>query len=137
MRFEPAPDIKEKVESMVLALGMDHIDTSRVVCMRSFGSTSDAHARIWSMPSIWKKALGIKAHYVIEAISEKYDRFDDDEKDRTLIHELMHIPRTFSGALVNHRAKVFDGKGGHKTVRIGRREVERLFKEYRRFTASP
>ena len=137
MRFEQAPDVKEKVESIVLALGMDHVDSSRVVCMRSFGSSSDAHARIWSMPRIWKKALGVKAHYVIEVLSEKYDRFDEAEKERTIIHELLHIPKTFSGALVNHRAKVFDGKGGHKTVRIGKREVERLYREYKKLTAGP
>ncbi|MFQ6009968.1 MAG: putative metallopeptidase [Candidatus Aenigmatarchaeota archaeon] len=137
MRFEQAPDVKEKLERIVLALGMEHIDTERVVCMRSFGSTSDAHARIWSMPRIWKKALGIKAHYVIEVLSEKYDGFDESEKEKTLIHELLHVPKTFSGALVNHRARVFDGKGGHRTIRIGKREVEKLHREYRKFISSP
>ncbi|MEM5804855.1 MAG: putative metallopeptidase [Candidatus Aenigmatarchaeota archaeon] len=137
MRFEPAPDVKEKVEKIVSGLRMHHIDTQRVACMRSSGSSSRACARIWSMPRIWKKALGIEAHYVIEVISERFDRFSEEEKEKTLIHELLHIPKTFSGALVNHKAKVFDGKGGLKTVRIGMREVDALHKEYRRLISSP
>ena len=131
MRFEDAPDVKEKMESIVLALDMSHIDTGRVVCMRSFRSTSDAHARIWSMPKIWQKALGIRSHYVIEVLSEKYDKFSEDQKDKTLIHELMHVPKTFSGALVSHSAKVFDGKGGHRTVKINSKSVEKMFRLYR------
>jgi predicted metallopeptidase len=136
MKFEQAPDVKERVERIVSALQMGHIDAKRVACMRSYGSSGRAYARIWSMPRIWTKALGIEAHYVIEVISEKYDTFNDEEKEKTLIHELLHIPKTFSGALVNHKTKVFDGKGGHKTMRIGAREVDALHKEYRRFISS-
>lgn len=132
MKFEEAPDIKERIERIVSILDMEHIKVDQVVCMRSFNSTSDATARIWSLPKIWQSALGVKAHYILEVLSQRYDKMSEDDKDRTMIHELMHIPKTFSGALLNHKLKVFDGKGGHKTLQINSRTVEKIFKEYRK-----
>lgn len=122
MKFVEAPDIKEYIEKIVSALGMDRIDTSRLFCMRSHGSKGRPTARIWSMPKVWQKALGIKAHYVIEVISERFDRLNTEEREKTLIHELMHIPKGFSGGLVPHNCF---GK------RIDHRSVDKLFKEYR------
>jgi len=55
------------------------------------------------MPSIWQEALGIGAFYAIEVISERFDKLSEEDKDRVLIHELLHIPRRFSGGLVPHR----------------------------------
>ncbi|PIX50259.1 MAG: hypothetical protein COY38_05610 [Candidatus Aenigmarchaeota archaeon CG_4_10_14_0_8_um_filter_37_24] len=74
------------------------------------------------MPRIWQKALGIKSHYVIEVISEKFDRLDEEDQERTLIHELMHVPKTFSGALVPHNCF---GK------RIDNRAVEKIYRDYK------
>ena len=122
MKFERAPDIQIKVNRILFVLNPEYIDRKRVICMRSWGSKSNAIARIWSMPRIWQKALGIKSYYVIEVISERFDKLSEDDKIRTLIHELMHIPKTFSGALVPH--KCF-GK------RIDRRSVEKIFNEYK------
>jgi len=89
--------------------------------MRSYGSKSKALARIWSLPRIWQKALGIKAHYVIEVISHRFDKLNKEEQDKTLIHEILHIPKTFSGALKPH---VCFGE------RIDARTVEKYYKEY-------
>jgi predicted metallopeptidase len=123
MKFKKADDVQERINIIVKILDLDHIDIERVVCMRSWKSTSDATARIWAMPRIWQGALGVKAHYIVEVLSEKYDDLSQNEKDKTLIHELMHIPKTFSGALVPHLCfgKKIDG-----------RAVNKLFKEYKR-----
>lgn len=122
LKFERAYDIQTRVNRILSVLDFPHIKKNRVVCMRSHGSKSKATARIWSMPRIWQKALGIKSHYVIEVISEKFDKISKEDQERTLIHEIMHIPKTFSGALVPH--KCFGKK-------IDRKSVEKIYKEYK------
>lgn len=94
--------------------------------MRSTGATSRARARIWSFPKIWQMALNQPAHYVIEVLSQHFDHLSEDDKTRVIIHELMHIPKNFSGALVPHR--------GRHHFRIDARTVETLFKQYREYT---
>ncbi|MBI2085678.1 MAG: metallopeptidase, partial [Candidatus Aenigmarchaeota archaeon] len=121
-KFVEAPDIKDSITKMVGALNLGQIDIERLFCMRSYGSKGRSIARIWSMPKIWQKAMGIKAHYVIEVVSERFDKLSLDERDRTLIHELMHIPKGFSGGLVPHNCF---GK------RIDHRSVEKLFNQYK------
>ncbi len=44
--------------------------------------------------------------YTIEVISEVYDRMSDEDKEKTLIHELMHIPGGFSGGFRPHKGYV-------------------------------
>lgn len=121
MRWEDAPDVKIRIDEILFHLKLPHIIGDKLIIFRSYGSTGRAIARIWSLPTVWQLALKIKPHYVIEVISERFDRQSFQDQDRTLIHELMHIPKTFSGALVPHR--------GH-SHRIDRRTVETLYKEY-------
>ncbi len=130
MKTESAPDIKGIIRELRDTLEWNHIDVNRLVCYRSFKTTTDAVARIWSLPKLWQKALDVKAHYIIEVVSENYDHLSDEDKERTILHELMHIPKNFSGSVLNHKMSVFDGKGGHKTVRINERTVNKIYKEY-------
>ncbi len=121
-KFNVASDIQEKVNRIISSLDLFHIDGERVICMRSKGSKSKAFARIWNLPRVWQKALKVDAHYVIEVLSERYDRASEEEQDKVLIHELLHIPKTFSGALVPH--KCFGKK-------IDRKRVDKLYKKYK------
>ena len=102
--YEVAPDVQADLEEIVRLMPDEfpHVDTRRVVCYRSRGSTARIYARIWSLPGIWQAALGIEAHYVIEVV-ERYDRSSREEQEKTILHELLHIPKTFSGALVPHK----------------------------------
>ena len=120
--YEPAPDIQERVDKIIDTLALDHITARNIVCMRSRGSKARAYARIWSLPRIWQRALGLEAHYILEVISHYFDKQSKEDQDRTLIHELMHVPKTFSGALVPHRCF---GK------RIDKRSVEKLYSQYK------
>jgi predicted metallopeptidase len=122
MEIELAPDVTKIMRSIVATSLFGQVDPKRVVCMRSFSAKSRARARIWSFPKIWQKALHTPAHYVIEVLSHHFDHLSPDDKVRVIIHELMHIPRNFSGALVPHRGR---GK------RIDHRAVERLFESYK------
>lgn len=115
-----ADEIKVDIEEILNTLDMPHIDPSRIFCFRTSGSKSRSYARIWAMPKIFQRALSIKPAYVIEVLSKYYDKLDEDSKKRVLIHELLHIPRNFSGALLPHRTQ-------HRHLQT---EVNKLFKEY-------
>lgn len=97
MRYEQAPDVEAQIAGLVVALGFDHIDLSRVRCVRSYGSKSRRTlARCHALPRILQTAMMLKAHYVIEVVTEHYNRLPPDEQVKTLIHELLHIPKSFS-----------------------------------------
>ena len=132
MKTEHASDIKEIIRDLVDTLEMNHIDVERIFCYRSFNTKTNAVARIWSLAKLWQKSLGVDAHYIIEVVSENFDHLDREEKEKTLLHELMHIPKNFSGSVLNHKMVVFDGKGGHKTVKINQKTVNQMYKEYLR-----
>ena len=120
--FEYAPDVQVKIEKIVRLLELDYIDSERIVCMRSKGSTANAYARIWELPSIWQKALNVPSHYVIEVLTQHFDKQSEEEKEKTLIHELLHIPKTFSGATVPH---LCFGK------KINNKVVNELYEKYK------
>jgi len=123
MIFQKAPDIQKRITLLIKNLSLLHVDHRRVVAFRSFGSKARARARIWSFPRIWQKALQVRPHYCVEVLSERFDCLSKDEQTKILIHELLHIPKNFSGALLSHR-----GRGR----RIDRRKVERFFKKLKR-----
>ena len=108
LEWENAPDIKERVDKLIDKLELDWLDTNQIYCLRSNYSKARAYARIWGMGRIWQEAIGIKPSYCIEVLSEKFDHLSIERKDKILLHELAHIPKNFSGALVPHTKK---GKG--------------------------
>ncbi len=120
LEWEGAVDVKRDIVHILGVIDLPHVDTKRIYCYRTQGSKSRSYARIWTFPKIFQVALGIPASYVIEVLSKYYDKLDEDEKKKVLIHELLHIPKNFSGALLPH-----SGRGRH----LGS-EVNRLFKEY-------
>lgn len=118
IRYSRDPRLEEAVRCIASSLGMDYVDLSRVYVIRSWGSRSRAIARIYSMPSAWRFALGLQPVYLIEVISERFDRLDARGRAAVLVHELLHIPRGFSGGLRPH--------GRHVNGRLVRRLAERL-----------
>ncbi|MBU5575448.1 MAG: putative metallopeptidase [Candidatus Aenigmatarchaeota archaeon] len=130
MKFEFAEDIKERISNIIEKLDMKYIDKNRIFCIRSFNSKSNAYARIWALSKVWQKCLNIRPHYIIEILSQHFDKLSEEEKDKILIHELMHIPKNFSGAILSHNSSHFDGRGGRKIRKINKKEVENLYKKY-------
>jgi len=119
MKYEKAPDIKVQIDVLVDRLEFTHIVKENIHCIRSFDAQTRAYARIWGMAKLFKEVAGLTPHYIIEVNAKKFDKLSDREKIKTLIHELMHIPKTFSGALLSHR-------GPHHA--INDREVEKLLR---------
>jgi len=102
IKYYPAPDIEERAKHIASRTGIAH-DFSRVRFMRSKGSQARRTlARCHALPRIMQAALGVKAHYVIEMISEEFDKMSDEEQTKTLIHELMHIPKSMGGGFRQH-----------------------------------
>ncbi|HIH19567.1 TPA: metallopeptidase [Candidatus Micrarchaeota archaeon] len=106
MDVEMAPDVEKMVSDIVDTLSYGHINEFRIICMRSRNATASAYARIWNLPDIWQKALGVGTFYIIEVLTQHYDPLQQEKKEKVLIHELLHIPKTFSGALRPHGGKV-------------------------------
>ena len=102
MKYIDAPDLRERMEEIVNLLEMEHISLERVECLRSFGSsTKRTIARCHTIGKLMQKAMKTKAFYAIEFL-ERFDKMSYEEQDKVIIHELMHIPKTFGGGFRNH-----------------------------------
>jgi len=102
MKYEFADDLQKKAEEISRML-FPHVDLSHTRCFRSYGTSSKGTiARCHALNKIMQKAIGIKAVYVLEFLSERFDRLDEEEKLKVIIHELMHIPKSFGGGFIHH-----------------------------------
>ena len=103
IRYEIADDIQKRFADIVRTLKLAHIDLDKVVCVRSYGSsTKRVIARCHGMSKVLQIAMKIKAFYVLEFLSERFDKLDDKDQEKTIIHELMHIPKNFGGGFRHH-----------------------------------
>lgn len=117
MKYEIAHDIKHQIDYLIDNLDFSYIKPQNIYCIRSLDAKTRAYARIWGMAKLFKEVCGIEPHYIIEVNAKKFDKLNDRDKIKTLIHELMHIPKTFSGSLLPHRGRYH---------RINDREVEKI-----------
>jgi len=102
MKYEFAEDIQKIAVEISMSL-FPHVELSRVKCFRSYGTSSRRTiARCHALGKLMQKALGIRAVYVLEFLSERFDKLSHEEKLKTIIHELMHIPKTFGGGFKHH-----------------------------------
>ncbi len=102
MRYEFAPDIQREAERISRLL-FPHVKMERVKCFRSYGTSSRRTiARCHALGKLMQKAIGIKAVYALEFLSERFDKLSSEDQIKTIIHELMHIPKTFGGGFKHH-----------------------------------
>ncbi|HID41125.1 MAG TPA: metallopeptidase [Pyrodictium sp.] len=94
--------LEEAIHLLIEALGLDYIDEGRVYAAWSTGSTTRAYARIWGLPSPFARLGLCRPMYVIELVSENFQELSCREQISVLVHELLHIPRSFSGGLRSH-----------------------------------
>ena len=121
LEYLEAPDIKMLVDEIIDRLDLFYVVPQSVHCYRSKGSKSKRIiARIHGFGRIWQLALGLPPAYVIEVLSERYDRLSQEDKEKTVIHELMHIPKGFKGGFRPHKGYV------------SRQQVENMYKEYKK-----
>jgi predicted metallopeptidase len=109
--YSEAPDVKELVVRIVAQLGFDHVNVNGIHCYRSINSKSRRTvARIHNLSKVWQRALDKPANYLIEVISERYDKLSQEEKEKVVIHELLHIPKGFSGGFRPHKGYITSRK---------------------------
>lgn len=102
IRYERAEDIQKIFEEIARML-FPHVKTNDVVCLRSYGSTSRGTiARCHALGKAMQIALNRKGFYLIEVISERFDRMPEEDRIKTIIHEIMHIPKSFGGGFKHH-----------------------------------
>jgi predicted metallopeptidase len=125
IKYFEAPEIKKQVDQLAEELELFHVVPQFVFCVRSKGSKARRTiARIHGLGKIWQGVLNLPPSYTIEVISEIYDKMSKEENEKTLIHELLHIPGGFSGGFRPHKGYV------------ERRIVEELYKKLQKTRAS-
>ena len=126
MKYEFASDLQEKADD-ISGILFPHVNIPRVRCFRSFGTSSRGTiARCHALGKLMQKALGIKAVYVLEFLSERFEKMSEEEKTKVIIHELMHIPFTFGGGFKHHN--VVTNRNVNKMYEIYiRKKNEHLF----------
>lgn len=118
LQWQEDGGVKKTLVKIINNLDLKHVNHARIFCYKTQGSKARAYARIWSFPKIFQKVLGVAPAYVIEVLSERFDKLSSEQKTKVLIHELLHIPKNFSGSLLPH-------KYGHTRID---REVDRLYR---------
>ncbi len=122
IKYYHAPEVKRLVNTIIAGLHFNHIDSTYVYCVRSRGSRSKhTIARVHSLGKPWQLALNAHPRYLIEVIAERYDRLSRADQERILIHELLHIPKGFSGGFRHHKGYI-----SNKIVR----QLHERFKSY-------
>ena len=96
-----AEDIRLRIEKLIKLSDLPY-KIENITALRSYSSKSRAYARIWGLSKVWQLSLNLKPHYIIEVLSEKFDKLPMGKKDEVLLHELAHIPLNFSGSLLPH-----------------------------------
>jgi len=102
MKYEFADDL-QKIAEEVSRLLFPHIKMGHVRCLRSYGTSSRGTiARCHALGKLMQKAMQTKAFYALEFLSERFDKLSHQEQLKVIIHELMHIPKTFGGGFKHH-----------------------------------
>ena len=103
IRYEAAPDVESMMRE-ICEFMFPHVKLDSVSCIRSYGSKSSRTiARCHALGKAMQLGMGRKiGFYVIEVINKHYDFQSEDDKIKTIIHEIMHIPKTFGGGFRHH-----------------------------------
>ena len=105
--YSEAPDVKILADEIAESLEFFHVVPQYVFCLRSKGSASKRTiARIHGLGKVWQETLNLPPSYVIEVISERYDRLSEEGKEKTIIHELLHVPKAFAGGFRPHKGYI-------------------------------
>jgi predicted metallopeptidase len=124
IKYVEAPDVKKLADEIIEELSLSHVVPQFLFCFRSKGSSSRCTiARIHGLNKIWQETLNLPPSYTIEVISERFDKLSQKEKEKTIIHELLHVPEAFAGGFRPHKGYISDQivEALHRTLQEQRR----------------
>jgi len=101
LRIYRDPYGEEVVRELIMCLEIGRLRPEGFKVVRSNSETS-AIARIWGVNKVLQVGLGLSPTYIIELVEPRFSNLPCKEKLRTLIHELAHVPKTFSGYVRPH-----------------------------------
>lgn len=107
MHYKFSEQWTAKAREIAKSIGLNFFDLERVSVVESSGSKSRrVIARIHTMGKVMQLGMNQKPFYVIELLSERFNRQNEEEKTKTIIHELLHIPHSFGGGFRHHKGYV-------------------------------
>jgi len=132
IEYFEAADVKRLADEIADSLDLFHVVKQFVFCVRSRGSASKRTiARIHGFGRIWQETLNLPPSYVIEVISERYDTLTLEDREKTIIHELLHIPQGFTGGFRPHKGYIDHEivENLHRTFKKQRESKRQIFSE--------
>ncbi|MBN2127330.1 MAG: metallopeptidase [Candidatus Diapherotrites archaeon] len=118
MKYSFSQEWTQKTREIGSKAGMNYLELKNIYCIESNGTkTRRVIARIHSIGKAVQTGAGLPPIYVIELISEIFFKQNKEEQIKTIIHELLHIPKAFGGGFNGHRKYA------------NKRNVEKIFNE--------
>jgi len=104
IKYYKEPDIETLAREIVFLLEWNHVHMESVAFIRSTGSKARRTiARCHALGKAMQIGMGRRrGFYLIEVISEQFDKLKKEDQVKTVIHELMHIPKSFGGGFIHH-----------------------------------
>ena len=102
MRYDYAFDL-QRIAEEICSMFFPHVKVDRLKCFRSYGSSAKRTiARCHTIGKLMQKAMAVDAFYAIEFLMPIFEKQSHEDQIKTIIHELMHIPKTFGGGFRQH-----------------------------------
>jgi len=103
MKYEFSETYTLAARELINKLGFNHVPLNRVSCIISKGTkTKRVVARIHTLGKAMQLGMNQEPFYVIE-LMELFFKQTEEEQTKTLLHELMHIPKNFGGGFRHHK----------------------------------
>ncbi|MEM0482633.1 MAG: putative metallopeptidase [Nitrososphaerota archaeon] len=129
-RYVRDRSLEEYVKEIGSRAGLTYLDYTRIRCVRSYETRSRrVAARVHSGSRALWTGLGLRPCYVIEFVSQVFDRLSNDDKVEVILHELLHIPKAMGGGLIGHSS--LDFKGEVKRLLMGLKSFQGLNQRFR------
>ena len=107
MKYKYSEHWTATARDIATQLGLNYIALDQIAVIESQGSkTKRTIARIHALGKVMQLGMSQKPFYTIELLTEKFDKQNQEEKIKTIVHELLHIPACFGGGFRHHKPHV-------------------------------